>query len=108
MIPKSRPSARSTIPSDLVRSQGGAPGTPTIGAWSSPVGRRAGGSEAPSPAPARRRAQRLSFSVWAMIRDRTDAARDLQAVLEVPSTSDRLRLALVRLRKLRELFRRGA
>ena len=58
--------------------------------------------------PARRRAQRLSYSVWAMIRDRTDAARDLQAVLEVPSTSDRLRLALMRLRKLRELFGRGA
>ena len=33
MIPKSRPSARSTIPSDLVRSQGGAPGrvTRTVG-----------------------------------------------------------------------------
>ena len=47
----------------------------------------------------RRRAQRLSFSVWAMIRAQN---RDLQRVIEATSTSDRLRLALLRLRELRE------
>lgn len=52
--------------------------------------------------PARRRAQRLSFSIWTMIRDQN---RDLQRVLEVSSTSDRLRLALLRLRELRERFK---
>ena len=48
---------------------------------------------------ARRRAQRLSFAVWPMIRDQNV---DLQSVLEAASTGDRLRLALLRLRELRE------
>ena len=48
--------------------------------------------------PPRRRVQRLSFAIWAMIREHN---RDLQRVLEVGSTRDRLRLALLRLRELR-------
>ena len=51
--------------------------------------------------PARRRIQRLSFVVWSMIKDR-DGSGDLQIVLEAASTSDRLRMALLRLRTLRE------
>jgi len=49
--------------------------------------------------PARRRAQRLSFAIWLAIREQN---RDLQLVLETASTADRLRLALCRLRELRE------
>ena len=49
--------------------------------------------------PARRRAQRLSFSVWALIRQENS---DLQPVLEATSTSERLRLAADRLREMRE------
>jgi len=49
--------------------------------------------------PARRRAQRLSFSIWTLIRQEN---ADLQQVLETASTSDRLRLAVRRLRELRE------
>ena len=49
--------------------------------------------------PLRRRAQRLSYSIWTVIRQENG---DLQKLLEVPSTSDRLRLALLRLRELRE------
>ena len=48
--------------------------------------------------PARRRVQRLSYSIWAMIR-RENA--DLQGVLQARSTSERLRMALLRLRELR-------
>ena len=46
-----------------------------------------------------RRAQRLSFEIWTAIREEN---HDLQAVLEATSTGDRLRLALLRLRALRE------
>ena len=49
--------------------------------------------------PARRRAQRLSFAVWPAIREENG---DLQRVLEAASTSDRLRMAVLRLRALRE------
>ena len=49
--------------------------------------------------PARRRAQRLSFAVWPAIREQNG---DLQRVLEAASTSDRLRMAVLRLRALRE------
>ena len=49
--------------------------------------------------PARRRAQRLSFSIWTLIRQEN---ADLQQVLETASTCDRLRLAVRRLRELRE------
>ena len=48
--------------------------------------------------PARRRAQRFSYSIWAMIREEN---ADLQAVLEANATSDRLRMALLRLREIR-------
>ena len=49
--------------------------------------------------PPTRRAQRLSFEIWLAIREEN---HDLQAVLEASSTGDRLRLALLRLRVLRE------
>ena len=49
--------------------------------------------------PPTRRAQRLSFEIWTAIREEN---HDLQAVLEASSTGDRLRLALLRLRALRE------
>uniref|UniRef100_A0A7S3ESY0 Uncharacterized protein n=1 Tax=Haptolina ericina TaxID=156174 RepID=A0A7S3ESY0_9EUKA len=49
--------------------------------------------------PARRRAQRFSFCIWAAIRQEN---RDLQRVLEAKSTSARLRMAIRRLRDLRE------
>lgn len=45
--------------------------------------------------PHRRRAQRLSYSIWSAIRD---DQTDHQSVLEMPSTSDRLRAVLLRLR----------
>ena len=48
--------------------------------------------------PSRRRAQRLSFALWTLIRQEN---RDLQPILEVQSTSDRLRMAILRLRELR-------
>ena len=48
---------------------------------------------------ARRRTQRISFAIWLMIS--AGGNRELQRVLEVPSTSDRLRLAVLRLRELR-------
>ena len=54
--------------------------------------------------PARRRIQRLSYVVWSLIRPR-DGTGGLQGVLEAASTSDRLRMALVRLRALREQTR---
>ena len=57
----------------------------------------------PALYPGRRRAQRLSFSVWAMIRAQNG---DLQPVIEATSTSDRLRLALLRIRELREQIAR--
>lgn len=49
--------------------------------------------------PARRRAQRLSFAIWALIRQENS---DLQQVLELTSTTDRLRLAVRRIRDLRD------
>ena len=49
--------------------------------------------------PLTRRAQRLSFAIWLAIREQN---HDLQPVLEAASTGDRLRLALLRLRALRE------
>ena len=49
--------------------------------------------------PARRRAQRLSFCAWRLIHSEVD---DLQRALETPSTSDRLRLVVLKLRELRE------
>ena len=51
--------------------------------------------------PARRRAQRLSFSIWQVIANYW-AGLELQPVLEVESTSDRLRMSLIRLRALAE------
>jgi hypothetical protein len=45
--------------------------------------------------PSRRRAQRLSYSIWSAIRDEE---ADHQSVLEVHNTSDRLRAVLLRLR----------
>jgi len=51
--------------------------------------------------PLGRRTQKLSYCVWAMIRQEN---LDLQAVLEVRSTSDRLRMAVLRLRELRRRF----
>ena len=50
--------------------------------------------------PPRRRAQRLSYSIWAMVREDN---RDLQAVIETKGTGDRLRSALLRLRELRKM-----
>jgi len=47
---------------------------------------------------ARRRAQRLSYAVWGVIGVATDDA--VQPLLEVGSTSDRLRRALVRMREI--------
>ena len=67
--------------------------------------------------PARRRAARLSFAVWAMVHDEEDAgdveatvvpppppgsAPQLQRVLECRSTEERLRLAADHLRRLRQ------
>ena len=49
--------------------------------------------------PARRRQQRLSFAIWATV---CQDNKELQSVLEVAGTSDRLRLAVLRLRELRE------
>ena len=49
--------------------------------------------------PARRRAQRLSFAVWALIAGGDNAA--VQRALEATSTADRLRTAMLRLRELR-------
>lgn len=51
--------------------------------------------------PARRRAQRLSFVLWATFSQDDD---ELLAALETTSTSDRLRLGIARLRQLRELL----
>ena len=45
---------------------------------------------------------RLSFTIWCMIRAEN---HDLQKVLETQSTSDRLRLAVLRLREMREQAR---
>lgn len=49
--------------------------------------------------PPRRRAERLSYSVWLVIRDETV---DLQTLLETMSTAERLRMALRRIRGLSE------
>ena len=49
--------------------------------------------------PLRRRAQRLSYAIWTLLSRDTD---ELQRALEAPSTSDRLRMALLRLRALRK------
>ena len=51
---------------------------------------------------ARRRAQRLSFTIWCMIRAEN---HDLQKVLETQSTSDRLRLAVLRLDDATDVYR---
>ncbi len=48
--------------------------------------------------PARRRAQRLSNSIWLLI---GDESADLQPALEARSTSERMRLALERIREMR-------
>ena len=53
--------------------------------------------------PARRRAQRLSYAIWAVV---GGAGVDLQPLLEAPSTSERLRLALLRMRAVAEQLRR--
>ena len=49
--------------------------------------------------PPRRRAQRLSYAVWPVLANYWGGL-ELQAALEVESTCDRLRLALLRLRAL--------
>ena len=49
--------------------------------------------------PQRRRAQRLSYAIWMTISRSDD---ELQRALEAPSTADRLRMALQRLRQLRQ------
>ena len=49
--------------------------------------------------PLRRRAERLSYMVWAVI---SNDNRELQKAMEAASTGDRLRLAVLRLRELRE------
>jgi hypothetical protein len=49
--------------------------------------------------PTRRRAERLSFSLWLVIREE---GLDLQPLLEATSTSDRLRMGLLRMRELVE------
>ena len=51
--------------------------------------------------PPRRRAQRLSYSIWQVIAAYWGGL-ELQPALEVESTSDRLRMALLRLRALAE------
>jgi len=51
--------------------------------------------------PPRRRAQRLSYSAWSVIRDEET---DLQPILEIASTSDRLRAVLLRLREVTGRF----
>ena len=57
--------------------------------------------------PRRRRAQRLSFCVWPVLASYWPAL-DLQPALEVESTSDRLRIVLLRLRALmNQLEERG-
>ena len=58
-------------------------------------------TQADASYPARRRAQRLSFSIWPVIANYWKGL-ELQPVLEVESTSDRLRMGLVRLRALAE------
>ena len=70
--------------------------------------------------PARRRAARLSYAVWAMVHDEEDtgdveatvvpppppgSAPQLQRVLECRSTEERLRLAADHLRRLRQRVR---
>ena len=63
--------------------------------------------------PSRRRVQRLSFMLWPILTSVSASAagtginRELLAALETPSTSDRLRLALLRLRQLRQQLRRS-
>ena len=49
--------------------------------------------------PPRRRAQRLSFAVWVLIAGGDNEL--LQRALEAPSTADRMRMAMLRLRELR-------
>ena len=49
--------------------------------------------------PARRRAQRLSFCAWRLVHSENN---ELQRALEAVGTGDRLRLAVLRLRELRE------
>ena len=49
--------------------------------------------------PLRRRAQRLSYAIWTLL---SQDPVELQRVLETPSTSERLRMALLRLRALRK------
>lgn len=49
--------------------------------------------------PSRRRAQRLSYSIWQVIANYWEGL-ELQPALEAQSTGDRLRMALIRLREL--------
>ena len=51
--------------------------------------------------PARRRAQRLSFAIWSVIGGENV---ELQPLLDVRSTSDRLRFALLRCRDVMKLI----
>ena len=48
--------------------------------------------------PLRRRAARLSYAIWAVIGDEDGAP--LQRVLEAAGTAERLRFALLRIRRL--------
>ena len=57
------------------------------------------GADDSSRYPARRRAQRLSFSVWCIVRAEN---ADLQRPLEAASTSERLRMAVLRIREMRD------
>ena len=54
--------------------------------------------------PARRRAQRLSFALWPWM---SDAQQELQAALEATSTADRLRMATLKVRKVRKQIARS-
>ena len=47
--------------------------------------------------PLRRRAQRLSYSIWIVLKE---PGQDLQPLLDTESTTDRLRMVLLRLREL--------
>ena len=63
-----------------------------VGAAPAPPAPRADGR-----ALARRRAQRLSYAIWGVVGGQ---GVDLQALLDCQSTSDRLRLALLRMREV--------
>ena len=54
--------------------------------------------------PPRRRAQRLSYAVWAII---GGEGVELQPLLDVQSTSDRLRFALLRCREVVKMLGEG-